>query len=84
MLDQLFSDEDRREQLLAGPMGRYLEVLATQLLEQGYSRSQARKLIRTAAALGAWLAERGLTPADAGKAELEQYLSTCNRTPKGR
>lgn len=83
MLDQLFKDEYRREQLLAGPMGPYLEVLASRLLEMGYCHTQARKLVRTASALGLWLAERGLT-ADAGKSELIQYLSTRRRTPKGR
>ena len=65
-------------------MGPYLDVLASRLLELGYCHSQARKLVRTAAALGVWLAERGLTPADAGKAELAQYLATQRRTPKGR
>lgn len=84
MLDQLFKNEDLRERLLTGPMGPYLDVLASRLLELGYCHSQARKLVRTASALGLWLAERGLTPADAGKADLEQYLSTRRRTPKGR
>lgn len=84
MLDQLFNDEYTREQLLEGPMGPYLEALAKRLLDLGYCRTQAQKLIRTASALGLWLATRGLTPADAGKAELELYLSTQKRTPKGR
>ena len=84
MLDQLFKNEDLRERLLAGPMGPYLDVLASRLLELGYCHSQARKLVRTASTLGVWLAKRGLTPADAGKADLEQYLATQRRTPKGR
>jgi hypothetical protein len=60
MVDQLFRNEDLRERLLAGPMGPYLDVLASRLLELGYCHSQARKLVRTASALGLWLAERGL------------------------
>ncbi len=84
MLDQLFKNEDLRERLLAGPMGPYLEVLASRLHELGYCHSQAQKLVRTASSLGLWLAERGLTPADAGKADLKQYLATQRRTPKGR
>ena len=67
MFDQLFRNEDLRERTLAGPMGPYLDVLASRLLELGYCHPR--------------LAEPGLTPADAGKAELEQYLA---RTPKGR
>jgi len=43
-----------------------------------------RKLVRTASALGDWLAERKLSPADAGKAELWAYMATQRRTPAGR
>ena len=74
MLDLLFKNEDLRERLLAGPMGPYLDVLASRLLELGYCHSQARKLVRTASTLGLWLAERGLTPADAGKPRVANPL----------
>ena len=84
MLDQLFKREDLREQLLAGPMGPYLDVLASRLLQLGYTHSQSRKLVRTASALGLWLAERDLTPADAGKRELREYMAAQKRTPAGR
>ena len=84
MLDQLFTSEYLREQMLAGPMGPYLDVLASRLLQLGYSHSQSRKILRTAAALGLWLAERGLTPENAGKPELQDYMATHKRTPKGR
>ena len=47
MLDQLFKREDLREQMLAGPMGPHLNVLASRLLQLGYTHSQARKLVRT-------------------------------------
>lgn len=84
MLDQLFKREDLREQLLAGPMGPHLDVLASRLLQLGYTHSQSRKLVRTASSLGLWLAERGLTPADAGKPELRAYMTAQRRTPTGR
>ena len=61
MLERLFDNIDVRQQLLAGPMGPYLDVLASNLLDLGYCRTQARKLVRTASALGDWLADRGLT-----------------------
>lgn len=83
MLDKLF-DIDSRQRLLAGPMGPHLEALSSKLAELGYSDSQARKLVRTAATLGNWLAERGLTPAEAGRAELEDYLQAQKRMPSGR
>ena len=84
MLDQLFKDEYLREQLLAGPMGPYLDVLATKLLQLGYSHSQSRKLVRTASSLGVWLAGRGLTPQDAGKQEIREYMTAHKRTARGR
>lgn len=84
MLDQLFKREDLREQLLAGPMGPHLDVLASRLLQLGYTHSQSRKLVRTASSLGLWLAERGLTPADAGKPELRAYMTAQRRQPTGR
>ncbi len=84
MLYQLVKDEYLLEQNFAGPMGPYLDGLATQLLELGYSHCQSRKIVRTASLPGIWLAERGLTPADAGKAEIQEYMASHRRTPKGR
>jgi site-specific recombinase XerD len=84
MLDQLIKDEYLREELPAGPMGPYLDVLAARLLQVGYSHSQSRKIVRTASSLGQWLAARGVTPADAGKRELQEYMAAHKRTPKGR
>jgi hypothetical protein len=52
MLERLFDDVYLRQQLLAGPMGPYLDGLVSNLLELGYCHSQARKIVRTAAALG--------------------------------
>lgn len=84
MLDQLFKREYLCEEMLAGPMGPYLDVLASRLFDLGYSRTQTRKIVRTASSLGHWLAERGLTPANAGKSELRDYMATHKRTRKGR
>jgi integrase/recombinase XerD len=84
MLDQLFKREYLREEMLAGPMGPYLDVLTSRLFELGYSLTQAQRIVRTASSLGLWLAERGLSPADAGKLELREYMAGHKRTPKGR
>lgn len=83
MIERLFND-DLCRRLLAGPMGLYLNVLATRPSELGYCDSQSRKLIRTASALGVWLAVRGLNPADAGVDEVRVYMATQKRTPTGR
>ena len=84
MLDQLVKSEYMREDMLESPMGPYLEALASRLLQLGYSRTQSRKIVRTATFLGLWLADRGLTPAEAGNAELREYMATHRRTPRGR
>jgi site-specific recombinase XerD len=84
MIERLFGNEDVRQRLLAGPMGPYLDVLVSNLLDLGYCHSQARKLVRTASALGDWLAQRGLSPANAGKAELWTYMTMHRRTLAGR
>ena len=84
MLETLFKDVEVRQPLLAGPMGPYLDVLTSKLLELGYCHSQARKIVRTASALGHWLAESGLTPAEAGKADLKKFISQQRRAPSGR
>ncbi len=83
MLEKLFND-DSCQRLLAGPMGPHLEALSSKLAELGYCDSQARKLVCTAAALGHWLADRGLTPAEAGPAELKTYIEAQKRMPSGR
>ena len=51
MLERLFDDDFVREQLVAGPMGPYIDGLAATLLDLGYCRSQAQKIVHTAAAL---------------------------------
>ena len=84
MLERLFDDVYMRQQLLAGPMGPYLDGLVSNLLDLGYCHSQARKIVRTAAALGNWLAERGLSPAEAGRPELCDFIAVQRRTPAGR
>jgi hypothetical protein len=46
MLKRLFDDVYMRQQLLAGPMGPYLDGLVSNLLDLGYCHSQARKIVR--------------------------------------
>jgi len=84
MLERLFDDVFVREQLAAGLMGPYMDVLATNLLDLGYCRSQARRIVHTAEAFGHWLRERGVSPTDAGKAELRAFMAMQKRTPRGK
>lgn len=84
MLEKLFDDVYWRADLLAGPMGPYLDVLSSKLLDQGYCLTQARKIVQTAASFGHWLAERNLRPDKAGMAEVRGFMATARRLPTGR
>ncbi|HSU59569.1 MAG TPA: tyrosine-type recombinase/integrase [Bryobacteraceae bacterium] len=84
MLERLFDEVEVRHALRRGPMGPYLDSIATQLLDLGYCRSQARKLVQTASSFGLWLAERGTALIDAGKAEIKAFIAAQRRTAAGR
>ena len=84
MLERLFDEVAKRHALRRGPMGPYLDSIATQLLDLGYCRSQARKLVRTASSFGLWFADRGTAPIDAGKAEIKAFIAAQRRMPAGR
>lgn len=65
-------------------MGSYLDVLTEKLLDLGYCLTQARKIVHTADSFGHWLAERGLSPTDAGTPEMRAFIAAGKRSPKGR
>jgi hypothetical protein len=83
MLENLFNI-DSRQRLLAGPMGPHLEALSSKLAELGYCDSQARKVVCTAAALGDWLAERGLSPTARRLRRLEVLSQASKYRPEPR
>src|SRR5436305_1994659 len=84
MLEQLFDEVEVLHALRRGPMGPYLDSIATQLLDLRYCRSQAKKLIRTASSFGLWLADRGTALIDAGKTEIKAFIAMQRRTATGR
>jgi integrase len=84
MLEKLIEDVYWRADLLAGPMGAYLDVLSSKLLEQRYCQKQAQKIIQTAASFGHWLATQNLSPAEAGMAEVHGFMAAAKRMPTGR
>lgn len=83
MLQLYFTNLEVREDLLAGPMGPYLPALAVKLSELGYSRGQARRLLRTADALGRWLQQQGVSLTEATADHVRAYTTRQPRTPAG-
>ena len=66
VLNTSSANEDVRENILTGPMGPYLPALAARLLETGYSKGQARRLLLSADGLARWLQRNGTTLTDQG------------------
>jgi site-specific recombinase XerD len=84
MLQLFFSNDEICEDLLSGPMGPYLPSLAVKLSELGYSRGQARRLLRTADALGRWLQQQGVGLTEATATHVRAYAKSKPRTPAGK
>jgi site-specific recombinase XerD len=84
VLQLYFTNLEVREDLLAGPMGPYLPALAVKLSELGYSRGQARRLIRAADALGRWLKQQGVSLTEATADHVRAYTASQPRTPAGK
>jgi integrase/recombinase XerD len=84
MIERLFPTPRVRQRLLDGPVGPYVEGLAERLSELGYAEGYIRSLVRLLNSLGEWLEDRGLSPREAGAAELRAYKEELERTSQGR
>jgi site-specific recombinase XerD len=84
MLEYFICNEDVRENILTGPMGPYLPPLAARLLETGYSKGQARRLLLSADGLARWLQRNGTTLTEAGSEQVEAYSLSLGRTAAGK
>jgi integrase/recombinase XerD len=84
MLEYFICNEDVRENILTGPMGPYLPALAARLLETGYSKGQARRLLLSADGLARWLQRNGTTLTEAGSAQVQAYSLSLGRTASGK
>jgi len=84
MLEYFIADEDIRDRMLAGPMGPYLPPLAARLVETGYSKAQARRLLVSADGLARWLHRNGIALSDTGPDQVEAYSKSLGRMPSGK
>ena len=63
MLEHLFVRTHVVTRLRCGPMGPYLDNLATHLHQQGYAPSSIQSYLRTSDTFGRWLHGQGYTAA---------------------
>ena len=67
-----------------GPLGLYIDELAEQLSQQGYSRQWARRRLQLVAELSHWLRRQNLAAADLSLTHLENFLRFRARSRRRR
>ena len=83
MIETLFCRTRVVARFRQGPLGPYMEELATTLVRERYSRETIRNYLWSIASFGAWLAEQGLGSSDVKEASMQRYLSGFRRRPSG-
>ena len=66
MLEHIFVRPSVIARLRGGPLGPYLDDLATSLHQQGYAPSSIQRYLRTGEQFGRWLHGQGVCPQRAG------------------
>jgi integrase/recombinase XerD len=87
MLEHLFVRTHVVTRLRGGPMGPYLDNLATRLHQQGYAPSSVQSYLRTSDTFGRWLHRQGYTVSELDEAVLQRYVAglkryRCGHLPK--
>ena len=75
MLDLYFVSKGRRLQLQRGPLGRYLEGLASELQRASYARISARRLLSIAGQFSHFLGLAGVAVQDVDEDIAERFLA---------
>ena len=65
---------ERLQQMRDGPLGIYIDQVATQYVEEGYARLYATTCLTTIGAFGDWLKRSGLTARDIDERLIERFL----------
>lgn len=84
MIEQCFSRTSVIIRLRLGPLGPYLDDLATTLHQQRYAPDSMRRYLRACDQFGRWLSRQGYTIAEVDEALVERYISGWQRPPAGR
>ena len=62
-MEQLYKNPRTLMQMREGPLGAYVDALAQQLSDEGYTQSSARYTLQLLADLGRWLRRRRMSAA---------------------
>ena len=84
MIELYFSRTPVIAQLRLGPLGPYLDDLATTLHQQGYAPNTIRRSLRAGAQFGRWLSQQSYVLDEVDKAVIERYLHSLRRSPSGK
>lgn len=79
MIETFFFRSQVCARLKSGPLGPYLPTLTTDLQALGYSIDGIRRHVRYGDAFTRWLAQKGLSVADANEATVRRYVTSLGR-----
>lgn len=84
MIEQYFSRTPVIDRLRLGPLGPYLDNLATALHQQGYTRHTIRRYLWSCDRFGQWLSQQGYPIAEVHEALVARYVNGRQQRPAGR
>ena len=78
-MEQFYKDARTPVRMREGALGAHVDEFARQLSEQGYARASARYALQLVAALGRWMARRGIVAQQLTPKRLARYLQYRSR-----
>ena len=84
MLEHFFVRPSGIARLRCGPLGTYLDDLATTLHQHRYAPDSIRGYIRTSDQFGRWLSQQGYAIAEMDETLVKRYVGGLQRPPAGR
>jgi integrase/recombinase XerD len=84
MIEHFFVHTPVVARLRGGPLGSYLDDLATILHQQGYAPSSIQRCLRTSDLFGRWLQGQGYDVTKINEAAIQYYVSGLERYHSGK
>lgn len=84
MIEHFFAHTSVVARLKDGPLGSYLDDLATNLHQQGYAPSTIQRCLRTGDLFGRWLQDQGCDLAQIDAVAIQPYISGFERYRSGQ
>ncbi len=78
-MEQFYKDVRTPLRLREGVLGAHVDEFARQLSDEGYARASARYALQLVAALGRWMARRGIVAQQLSPEHLARYLQYRSR-----